>query len=317
MTIKDKKIFLTGGAGFIGSSIVGRLVQDNEIVVYDTLQRNALKGSACKDHPNIRLVQGDVLDLGNLKAAIKGCDIVIHLAAIAGVDTVLRSPTRTMRTNLTGTANVLEAANTLDRLERLVNFSTSEVYGTYAYKMQESDSTNMGAVGESRWTYAISKLASEYMALSYFKEYGMPVVSLRPFNIYGPGQVGEGAIHSFVTRALKGETLQIKGDGDQIRSWCFVDDIVDGILLCLENDKSVGETFNIGNPRGTITILSLAEKIIGMAGSKSRIEFVPKDYVDVELRIPSIEKAKVLLGYTPKYSLDDGLKRTIKWYSGN
>ena len=172
----------------------------------------------------------------------------------------------------------------------------------------------MGAVGEARWTYAISKLAGEHLAHSYYKEFGLPVISLRPFNIYGPGQVGEGAIHAFVTRALKNEDILIHGDGDQIRSWCYVDDIVDGILLCLEKREAIGEVFNIGNPKGTITILSLAQKIVDICESKSKIVFVPKSYIDVELRIPRIEKAKKILGYEPKIDLDKGIKRTIEWY---
>lgn len=312
--IKNKRIFLTGGAGFIGTALITRLIEANEIVVYDTLQRNALKETNLLNHPNLTLVQGDVLDGEKLKEAIDGSNIVIHLAAIAGIDTVIKSPTTTMKVNMIGTYNVLEAAMTLDNIECFVNFSTSEVYGSYAYKLGEGDSTTMGAVGEARWTYAISKLAGEHLAHSYYKEFGLPVVSLRPFNIYGPGQVGEGAIHVFVTRALKNENIQIHGDGDQIRSWCYVDDIVDAVLLCLEKKEAIGHVFNIGNPKGTITILSLAQKIVNICKSKSKIVFVPKPYVDVELRIPDIEKAKKLLGYVPKVDLDWGLKRTIDWY---
>jgi UDP-glucuronate decarboxylase len=219
-----------------------------------------------------------------------------------------------MKVNMIGTYNVLEAAMKQDNVERFIDFSTSEVYGSYAYKLGEGDTTTMGAVGEARWTYAISKLAGEHLAHSYYKEFGLPVVSLRPFNIYGPMQVGEGAIHTFITRALKNEDILIHGDGDQIRSWCYVDDIVQGILLCLEKREAMGHVFNIGNPKGTITILSLAQKIVDICESKSKIVFVTKTFVDVELRIPDIEKAKKILGYGPKVDLDEGLKRTIEWY---
>ena len=314
MTIKNKKIFMTGGAGFIGTALISRLIEANEIVVYDTLQRNALKETNLLNHPNLTLIQGSVLDGEKVKEAIDDSNVIIHLAAIAGIDTVIKSPTMTMKVNMIGTYNVLEAAMTLDNVERFIDFSTSEVYGSYAYKLGEGDSTTMGAVGEARWTYAISKLAGEHLAHSYYKEFGLPVVSLRPFNIYGPGQVGEGAIHVFVTRALKNENIQIHGEGDQIRSWCYIDDIVDAILLCIEKREAIGEVFNIGNPRGTITILSLAQKIVNLCESKSKIVFVPKLYADVELRIPSIEKAEKVLGYRPKIDLDEGLKRTIEWY---
>jgi len=314
MTIKNKKIFMTGGAGFIGTALISRLIEDNEIVIYDTLQRNALKETNLLNHPNLTLIQGSVLEGEKVKEAIDDSNVIIHLAAIAGIDTVIKSPTMTMKVNMIGTYNVLEASMTLDNVERFIDFSTSEVYGSYAYKLGEGDSTTMGAVGEARWTYAISKLAGEHLAHSYYKEFGLPVVSVRPFNVYGPRQVGEGAIHVFITRALKSDDIQIHGDGDQIRSWCYVDDIVDGILLCLDKKEAIGNVFNIGNPRGTITILSLAQKIVDICKSKSKIVFVPKTYVDVELRIPDIEKAKKILRYEPKVDLDEGLKKTIDWY---
>ena len=314
MTLKNKKIFLTGGAGFIGTALITRLIEENEIVVYDTLQRNALKETNFLSYPNLTLVQGNVLDAEKLKEAIRGSNVVIHLAAIAGIDTVIKSPTMTMKVNMIGTYNVLEAAMKQDNVECFIDFSTSEVYGSYAYKLGEGDTTTMGAVGEARWTYAISKLAGEHLAHSYYKEFGLPAISLRPFNIYGPMQVGEGAIHVFITRALKNEDIQIHGDGDQIRSWCYVNDIVDGILLCLEKKEAIGHVFNIGNPKGTKTILSLAQKIVDICKSKSKIVFVPKTYVDVELRIPDIEKAKKILGYEPNTDLDEGLKRTSDWY---
>lgn len=311
--IINKKIFITGGAGFIGTALIRRLIENNKIVVYDTFQRNAIKYTDFYDHPNITLIQGNVLDEKDLKNSIKGSNIVIHLAAIAGISTVIKSQTLTMKVNLIGTYNVLEAAMTLDNIDRFVDFSTSEVYGSYAYKLNEGDTTSMGAVGEARWTYAISKLAGEHLAHSYHKEFGLPVVSIRPFNIYGPGQIGEGAVHAFVTNAIENKDIQINGDGDQIRSWCYIDDIVDAVLICLEKKEAIGEVFNIGNPKGTITILSLAEKIIDLCNSNSKIVFIPKNYVDVELRIPSIEKAKRILG-SPKIDLETGLMKTIEGY---
>ncbi len=144
----------------------------------------------------------------------------------------------------------------------------------------------------------------------------MPVVTIRPFNIYGPGQVGEGAIHQFVVRAIKDDEIQVHGEGDQIRSWCYIEDFVKGIMLCIEKDESIGQAFNIGNPRGTITIGMLADLIKSISKSNSEIKYIPKNYVDVELRIPSIEKAKDILGYEPEYDLNRGLEETIKWYRG-
>jgi len=307
---------MTGGSGFIGTHLIKRLIDENEIIVYDTLTRNSLKKTSFYEHKNLKLIQGDVLDKAKLEESMNSIDIVIHLAAIAGIDTVIKNPVKTMEVNLIGTYNVLEAARK-QNVSRFIDFSTSEVYGSYAYKKGEEENTSNGPVGEARWTYSASKLAAEHLSHSYHKEYGLPVISLRPFNIYGPGQVGESAIHKFIITSLKGENLKVVGSGDQIRSWCYVEDIINAILLCLTNDKVIGEVFNIGNPEGTITILGLAEKIISLTMSKSKIEFIPKDHVDVELRIPLIDKAQKLLGYKTQTDLNEGIKKTIEWYRNN
>ena len=152
------------------------------------------------------------------------------------------------------------------------------------------------------------------MALSYYKQFGLPTVSIRPFNIFGPRQVGEGAVHHFINRAIRNETLTIHGDGSQIRSWCYIDDIVDGVLATLTNEAAIGHAFNIGNPRSTLTIYHLAKLIVQLAESSSRVEFQEMNREDVELRIPNIDKARELLGYVPRINLDEALKRTITWY---
>jgi nucleoside-diphosphate-sugar epimerase len=210
--------------------------------------------------------------------------------------------------------NALRAARAAGNMKRFVDFSTSEVFGTHAYRVAEGDVTTLGAVGEARWTYAVAKLATEHLAHNYAKQYGLPTVSIRPFNIFGPGQVGEGAVHAFVVRALKGETISIHNEGDQIRSWCYIDDIVDGILLSLENDEAIGNAFNIGNSRSTVTIYQLARLIVRLADSRSEIQFVPWNFADVELRIPDVKKAQSILGFRARVDLEDGLQRTIVWY---
>jgi nucleoside-diphosphate-sugar epimerase len=174
--------------------------------------------------------------------------------------------------------------------------------------------TTQGSVGEARWTYAVSKLAGEYLAHSYFDEFGLPAVSVRPFNVYGPGQVGSGAIHHFTVRALAGEELVIHGDGAQIRAWCYVDDVVEALLAILERDEAVGQVFNVGNPRSVVTVFDLAARIRRLAGSESEIIFRPLHYTDVEMRIPNVDKALKLLEWEPHVDLDDGLARTIAWY---
>jgi UDP-glucose 4-epimerase len=314
--IENKTLFITGGAGFIGSTLIGRLVEKNRIVAFDNLSRNALASQPFRNHPNLTLVEGDILDVEALKRSMKGADLVVHCAAIAGIDTVVRSPVTTMRVNMVGSANVLEAAAELDRCERVVCFSTSEVFGQRAFRSSELDSTVVGRVGEARWTYAVSKLAEEHLAIAYHQETGLPTTVVRPFNVYGGAQVGEGAIRIFIERALRNQTLEIHGDGTQIRAWCYVDDMVEGVLLSLTHPAAVGESFNIGNQRAVTTIYGLASTVIRVLGSSSDIKFVRRDYVDVELRVPDVKKASDLLGFEAQVDLDEGIARSAEYLGG-
>lgn len=317
MQIKDKKIFITGGAGFISSMLISRLADQNEIVVYDNYTRNTLKDSPYANHPNVRQIQGDVLDYPALKAAMAGAQLVVHAAAIAGIESTLRNPVTTMRVNMIGSANAMEAAQEQGGIERFVDFSTSEVFGSYAFKVDEAQQTVTGAVGEARWTYAVSKLAGEHLAHAYFKQYGLPTVTVRPFNVYGPGQTGEGALSIFVRKALKNEDILIFGDGSQIRAWCYVDDMVEGVLCAMEHPNAVGESFNIGNSRTVTTIYGLAQAVCRIIGSSSKIVFREALSADIELRIPKVGKAKDLIGFEAKIDLDEGLTRTAEWIAKN
>jgi UDP-glucose 4-epimerase len=164
--IEGKTVFITGGAGFIGSTLVGKLVENNSVVIFDNLSRNSIKDRPFRDHANLEAVHGDVLNFDVLCKAMKGSDIVVHCAAIAGIDTVIKSPVTTMRVNMVGSANLLEAAAGLPRCDRVVCFSTSEVFGQHAFCSSETDNSVTGKVGEARWTYAVSKLAEEHLAIS-------------------------------------------------------------------------------------------------------------------------------------------------------
>lgn len=312
--ISEKNIFITGGAGFIGSTLIGRLVEKNKITVLDNFSRDSLKDKSYKDHPNLKVIRGDVLDYPATLEAMKGAQVVVHCAAIAGIDTVIQKPVTTMRVNMIGSANVLEAAAKLGVSDRVVCFSTSEVFGSHGFRSRETDGAVMGKVGEARWTYAVSKLAEEHLAIAYYTEQKLPATVVRPFNVYGPGQVGEGALRTFIQRALKNETIYIHGDGTQIRAWCYVDDMVEGLMLCMSHPKAVGESFNIGNQRAVVTIYGLANAVVRVLNSKSDIQFIRKDYADIELRIPSVDKATDLLGFTAKVDLDEGIVRTAEFY---
>ena len=309
-----KKYFITGGAGFIANTIIRNLLPEgHEIVVYDSFHRDTLSKSEFSDHPKIKVIKGDVLDLTFLKESMNGCDSVIHAAGIAGIDTVIKSPVDTMKVNMIGTANVLEASLCNGISDRVIDFSTSEVFGTHAYRSTEKDQAISGSAGEARWTYAVSKLAGEHLAKAYNSQYKLPVVTVRPFNVYGPGQTGEGAIQIFIKKALSNEDIYIHGDGVQIRAWCYVDDFVECIMKCLKSDTAVGESFNIGNARAVITILGLANLVCRVLNSKSKIIHKDPLSADVEIRVPSLEKAEKVLGFKAKVDLEEGIKRTAEW----
>ena len=249
MALSGKRILITGGAGFIGTTLARRLVDANEIVAVDNLHPDALTHTDLVDHPNFTFHKGDILDAELIRDLARGTTHFVHCAAIAGVDQVLESPVRTMRVDLIGTYHVLEAAKaTRDTIERYIGFSTSEVFGTHAFNVGEAHVTTIGSVGEARWTYAVAKLAAEHLARAYHDEFGLPTVSVRPFNVYGPGQIGGGAIRAFIETALEGNDLVVRGDGSQIRAWCYVDDMIEALLLCLERPEAIGPTLHVGNP---------------------------------------------------------------------
>ena len=316
MAITNKRICVTGGAGFIGSHLVSQLVEHNDVVVFDNLHRNALQYAHLEGHSRLRFIKGDVRDPESVRTALAGCQIVIHCAAIAGVYTVDRSAVRTMEVNMLGTHQVVKAALEVG-VERFVEFSTSEVYGPFIHKGKEDEPTTIGPIGESRWVYAASKLASEHLSYAHYREDKLPLVIVRPFNVYGPRQVGDGAIRGMVVQALQQLPITLYNDGTQIRSWCYVDDFVTGVLMCTENPAAIGQAFNIGNPQGTATNFELANTIIRLTGSRSEIVFKPHPGPEVDLRVPSIEKAASLMGFKPTVSLEAGISRTIPFYKDN
>ena len=312
--IEGKKIFITGGAGFIANTLIKNLLDRNEIVAYDNFHRDTLTGSGYDTHANLTIVKGDVLDADALTAAMRGADIVVHAAAIAGIDTVIKDPVKTMRVNMIGTANTLEAARINEVRDRVVDFSTSEVFGSMAFRASEEQETVAGSAGEARWVYAVSKLAGEHLAHSYFRQFGLPVVTIRPFNVYGPGQTGEGAISVMINKALRNETIFINGDGNQIRAWCYVDDFVECLMQCVENPAAIGQSFNIGNARAVITILGLAQTICRVLDSRSKIEFRPPLSADIAIRIPSVQKTEEVLGFKAKIDLEEGILKTAEYF---
>lgn len=312
----SRTVLITGGAGFIGSTLAQQLCGRSEVRIFDSFARNALAGTGLEGHPNVRLIKGDVLDGAGVRAAMEGVHEVYHLASVAGVATVLHHPVRTMRVALQGTFEVLDAAVSMPEPPRVVVFSTSEVYGRNARDVAETDDTSVGPVAESRWTYASAKLAVEHLTHAFGREHGLAATTVRPFNVYGPRQVGEGAIHHFVRRALAGEPLVVHNDGTQLRSWLYVDDMVRGTIAAMERPEAVGQAFNLGNPGATVSVRELAELVARVANASSPIISEPRDYPDIEVRIPEIDKAAALLGFDPEVGLEEGIARTIAWYRG-
>ena len=312
--ITGKKIFITGGAGFIANILITRLINENKIVAYDNFHRDTLSNSSIVNHPNLSVIRGDVLDYDKVLQSMKGADIVVHAAGIAGIDTVILDPVKTMKVNMIGTANVLESAKINSVKDRLVDFSTSEIFGSMAYKSTEDANTVAGSAGEARWTYAVSKLAGEHLTYAYYKQHGLPTVTVRPFNVYGPGQTGEGAMQIFIKRALKNEDIFINGDGSQIRAWCYVDDFVECLMKCIEDPMAIGQSFNIGNSRAVMTTLGLAQTVCRVLDSKSKILFREELSADIELRIPSVKKSEEVLGFKAKVDLDEGIVKTATFF---
>ena len=312
--IKNKRIFITGGAGFIANTLISNLIENNTIVVFDNFHRDTISNSQFAKHPNLTTVKGDVLDKELLTESMKGAEIVVHAAGIAGIDTVIKDPVKTMTVNMIGTANALEAARINGVSDRFIDFSTSEIFGSMAFKSTESDETVAGSAGEARWTYAVSKLAGEHLTHAYHSQYQLPTVTVRPFNVYGPGQTGEGAMQIFIKKALTGEDIFINGDGSQIRAWCYVDDFVDCLMRCLENPKAIGESFNLGNARAVITTLGLAQTVCRVLNSKSQIKFREQLSADIELRIPSVKKTEEVLGFKAQVDLEEGIIRTAEYF---
>lgn len=315
MAVGDS-VFLTGGAGFIGTALARHFLETGaRVTVFDLFVRDAMQYfPEVAKHPNLRLVKGDIRDLAALKAAIGDANLVFHLAAIAGVSKYFRIPAEVMEINVIGTYNVLEAIKDNRSIRAFFDFSTSEIYGSNCFGAREDGDVKMENIFAKRWTYATSKIASEKFGMAFHWQHGVPFVGIRPFNVYGPGQVGEGVISYFLHNCLRNEAIKVTGDGAQSRTYCYIDDFVAGIALLLDNlEQAIGASFNIGRSTEICSVLTLAQLAQEVAGVSRAIEFIPHAGDDVMVRSPSIDKMK-MLGFQPKVDLREGLRRTLDWY---
>lgn len=316
--INGATIVITGGAGFIGSSLAARLVDQNQIILVDRIFDNAaVSYTPLLNHPNVRVVEADIMNGVDFRPLAREADYVVHAAAIVGVGRVCNYPRETMEVNFVGTSRVLRAFEKSPKLKRFIYFSTSEVFGVNSFRVDESSPSSVGPAAEARWSYAIAKLAGEHLVKAYHRETGMPVVTIRPFNVFGPRRVGSHAVLQFVLACLEGKNIEVHGDGSQIRSWCYIEDFCDALVEMLRRPGAIGEDFNIGNPKNTLTIYQLVQKIQEFTNRSVPVNFVNPDFPDVEIRVPSLEKARRVLGYKPKYDLDTALRLTVDWYKKN
>ena len=289
------RICITGGSGFIGTHIANVLKSKYEVVIFDRLKPKI---------EDIEFIKGNIID-DSIQKAFEDCDVVIHLAAAVGVKITEEDPILTLNTNILGTKNVLEACKS-NNVKKIILASSSEVYGEpLKIPIEESDP----AIPIT--SYGISKIAAEEYVKAYAVSFGLKYTILRFFNVYGPGQSKDFVIPEFVSNASKNNPILIHGSGSQIRSFCHISDISNGVSLSIE--KGDNEIINIGNANEPITISELAKKIIGITNSKSSIQFVPftdsnrRRQKEIINRIPSIKKAESMLSYKPKISLNDGI----------
>ncbi|MFO1514905.1 MAG: GDP-mannose 4,6-dehydratase [Verrucomicrobiota bacterium] len=316
----NKPILVTGGAGFIGSHLVERLLAEGKaVVVLDDLSTGSRANlRAVEKHPQLRIIEAKISACAELPELVAHAESIYHLAAAVGVDLVVKSPIHVLETNLHETEVLLETAAP-HRVPLLVA-STSEVYGkSEKPAFGEEDDLLIGPPHQSRWSYACSKLMDEFLALAYAKERELPVVIVRLFNTVGPRQTGQYGmvLPRFIAAARHGEPLRVFGDGKQSRCFGYVLDTVEALVRLQNTSAARGEVFNIGG-REEITILELAQRVIETLGSKSKIEFVPYSeayapgFDDMRRRKPVVEKLQRVTGFQPQTSLREIIQRTAE-----
>lgn len=316
------KYLITGGAGFIGSHLSDSLIKrKDEVVVLDNLSTGRYENVAhLKDCPYFKFVEGSILDEKLLDKLVDSVDIIFHLAAAVGVDLIIKQPLESLTTNIKGSEAVFEAA--LRYRKKTLITSTSEIYGKNVNgPLKEDDDRILGSPLKSRWSYSTAKAIDEILAYTYCKEKNLPTIIVRLFNTVGPRQTGAYGmvIPRFVAQALANKDITVYGDGNQSRCFSHVKDIVDALIKLISVNEAVGEVYNIGSQE-EITIQELAEKIIKMTGSSSKVIYVPYDqayergFEDMARRMPDTTKINKLIGFKPTINLEGIIKSVVEYY---
>jgi nucleoside-diphosphate-sugar epimerase len=303
---KNKEILITGGCGLIGSHLGREL---NELGAKVTLFDSNIR----KPSSGIEIIKGDVGSYKDLEKATRGKEIVFHFAALLGIEKIGAIPFEVLEVNLGGTVNALKAVKK-NKVEKFVFSSSSEVYGE-PLRLPVSEKDRVAPIS----TYGVSKLAAEVYCEAYFKKYGLKVIRLRYFNVFGPGQTENFVIPIFISNIMRDKPPVIFGDGEQFRSYTYITDAIKGTLLAAASPKAAGEIFNIGN-NIEIKVKDLAYYIIKLFGKNLEPEFryfgegIRLENREIQRRIPDISKAKLVLGYKPEVPFEEGLKKFVDWY---
>jgi len=318
------RVLITGGAGFIGSHLADAYLQHgDEVFIIDDLSTGSIENIRhLKDHPRFHYTIESVHNQPVTAELVDQCDVIFHLAAAVGVKLIVESPVRTIETNVRGTEVVLALAN--KKKKKVLIASTSEVYGLSTdIPFREDGNLVMGATTKGRWSYACSKAIDEFLALAYWREKKLPTIVVRLFNTVGPRQTGQYGmvIPTFVKQALAGRPITVYGSGEQSRCFCYVGDVVGGLMKLMDDEKAVGQVFNVGSDH-EITISDLAKRVKELTSSQSEIVLVPYDeayeegFEDMPRRIPDISKVNRQIGFEPQMDLDGILRSVIEFHSG-
>jgi UDP-glucose 4-epimerase len=302
---------VTGGSGFIGSHLVEALLARGEsVIALDNLSTGQITNlDSIKEHPRLRFVQGSVLDELMVDELTHQCDVVIHLAGAVGVKLIVEHPLRSLTTNIRGSEIVIEAAHRYRR--KVLLASTSEIYGKNSSgPLHEESERVLGSPSVARWAYSTAKAVDEILANAYHRERGLPTLVVRLFNTVGPRQSPAYGmvIPRLIRQALRSEPVTVFGDGSQTRCFAHVADIVAAILLLLDDDAAVGQTFNVGCS-DEISILDLATLIISRCASQSSVQLIPYDeaydsgFEDMQRRVPDTTKLRSRTGWSPRHPL--------------